>query len=217
MKVTIGRVLFCSLLFFAGPAFSYQLGDHEAITRQAYKEFSTCAPEIRTKLDVESLVAEDLDEDLNLVEKELFFSHYYNPEKNLNMWRSDSMDRIRDLLPELNLCRATAGASADEFARLGHAIHHIQDATAPPHVVPITHSFWDGFENTAAETGIDSGWSCTEILLNVKSNELRTILKETAQITLDSVRKLKLNAINLKTRGPNVNVSRGTDPKRGRP
>lgn len=176
-------------------SFAFQLGDHKAIMEQAYTEFVHCFPQFRD-LQVDLLVSGDLDEDLNLVQKELFYSHYYNPNKNLNMWRGDSAGRLENLKPDLLLCREDAhNLTGDETSQLGHALHHLQDMAVPPHVVPVSHSFWDGFESYKLTGDISSEWSCEQIAAS-GADDLATILKETAIDTLNAINGMNVEVVN---------------------
>ncbi len=72
---------------------------------------------------------------------------------------------------------------------LGHAIHHIQDMTSPPHVVPVMHGLYDGFESyevALAEVPLQK-IDCSFIEKG-KSKTLSKLHHETAQETLARVR-----------------------------
>lgn len=188
--------LIVSLFLFVNgaSAFAYHLGDHSRIARQAYTEFTSCFPEVAQVLNPEVLVQSDLDEDLNLVVKELMYAHYYNPNHELDMWRHSSMDRVHDLSPTLQICRV-GGSTWDgaNTADLGHVIHHLQDMTVPAHVVPVSHSAWDGFETYKYNGEIGSDLSCAEIESGGGEN-LERMLQETALDTLGYVKQFKVSA-----------------------
>jgi hypothetical protein len=180
---------------------AFQLGDHERVTTQAYREFVKCFPNFENQVSLKDLIQADLDEDLNLVDKELFYSHFYNPHKKLNLWwREDSEGRINGLAPALQQCRA-AGAltTAGEVSALGYTIHHFQDMAVPAHVVPVNHSLWDGFESFVASDDINSGWSCAQIV-GAGDADLTTILKQTAEQTLKAVAEFGVVATNVEDR-----------------
>jgi hypothetical protein len=132
----------------------------------------------------------DLDEDINVFVKDLVYSHYYHPEKQLQMRRYDSMVRVSRLEIQLNI---EPVPSVDD---LGHLIHHLQDMAAPPHVVPVNHWFTDGFENHAPVTsGFASGYSCQDLQkFHSEATDLRTVLHDTAETTIQKVRKVSLPA-----------------------
>lgn len=176
-------------------AYAFHLDDHERVTLQAYDEFVKCFPQYEAQLNVRALVHGDLDEDTNLFEKELFYSHFYNPHKKLNMWRADSAGRIESLKPDLLQSRATlANWSIYELNELGHAIHHFQDMAVPAHVVPVNHSWWDGFESYVLRGDISSQWTCQEVA-SANVAELEEILKQTAEETEAAVQNYTVEAL----------------------
>ena len=140
-------VIFFSFLVCVPPlSFSYQLDDHSRITHQAIKEFNYCFDE---KIDLyHELTIEqgNRSEDLDLLNKWIFYSHYYHPEKELQSHRYESDVRVSFLEDEVK-----AGVYKPHnywtHNRLGHMVHHLQDVTSPPHVVPVSHALNDGFES----------------------------------------------------------------------
>ena len=106
------------------------------------------------------------------------------------MWRADSAARVADLTPQLTQNASTY--SSDEVGDLGHLIHHFQDATVPAHVVPVAHSFWDGFETFDFKGDISSGLTCDQIAA-FSDTDLETILHDTAVQTLQFVRASVVN------------------------
>jgi hypothetical protein len=175
------------LLFVASSAVhAFQLGDHQKVTDQAIAEFSACFPQYQAVLSFAWLMDGNRSEDTNLFEKQLFYSHFYHPHKKLKLWwREDSSGRIANLKPDLLQCRSGRNG-ANEIAQLGHAIHHFQDVSVPAHVVPVNHSFWDGFENYAVTGDIASGWTCQQIA-SAAADDLDDILRQTAEATLTAV------------------------------
>jgi hypothetical protein len=188
------KILSLSFAVSATSAFAFQLGDHKKIMAEAYKEFVSCFPEFQDRLNYKWLEKADIGEDLDLVNKELFYSHFYNPHKKLRMWRKDSSGRIADLKPSLLQCRATVEKlTYENVSDVGHMVHHFQDASVPPHVVPVSHSFWDGFENFVVNGDISTGLSCDEIRRSVAEPE--EILRETAETTLNAVAEWRVPAM----------------------
>lgn len=133
-------------------SFSYQLDDHSRITHQAIKEFNYCFDE---KIDFyHELVIEQANrnEDLDLINKWIWYSHYFNPEKELPSYRYESDVRVSFLEDEVKDMIQTKVADYWIYDRFGHLIHHLQDVTSPPHVVPVAHSLNDGFESYSIST-----------------------------------------------------------------
>jgi hypothetical protein len=64
----------------------------------------------------------------------------------------------------------------------------------PAHVVPVSHSFWDGFESYKLTGDISSEWSCAKIA-GAGADDLATILKQTAQDTLTAIRAMDVEAV----------------------
>lgn len=189
------KILSLSFALSATSAFAFQLGDHRLVMAQAYREFVNCFPEFKDRLNYSWLENADVNEDLDLVNKELFYSHFYNPNKKLRMWRKDSSGRIEDLKPSLLQCRATnEKLSSDNVSDLGHMVHHFQDMAVPAHVVPVNHSFWDGFENFPVAGDISTDMSCDEILA-AGAAEPEDILRETAEATLNAIATWKVPAM----------------------
>lgn len=165
-------------------ALAYHLDDHEAVTHEAFQELIQCFPKAAAMLNVEWMVQGDLDEDTNLFNKWLFYSHYYNPNKKLDMRRADSSERVGALSSTLHQ-PATDSVDYSEMSDLGHMIHHFQDATVPAHVTPVDHSMWDGFE-TYKVGSTSSGYTCAQIA-SLGGDDPLVILKETALTTLSNI------------------------------
>jgi hypothetical protein len=117
----------------------------------------------------------------------VFYSHFYNPHKALDLWwRKDSAARVENLAPALAQCRASGAAVSDEqVSALGHTIHQFQDMAVPAHVVPVNHALWDGFESLVITSDLSSGWSCAQIV--DPKGDLQSILQETAEKTLQAI------------------------------
>lgn len=86
-------------------------------------------------------------EDLNFLRKWGIYHHYHSPEFEVaDARRRPSHERVEGLRVEIS----AAIRRGDEYRtwdRMGHAVHHIQDMASPPHVVPVEHGFFDGFES----------------------------------------------------------------------
>ncbi len=195
-KVSLVVLLLSSV--FNG-AYAFQLNDHSRITNQAYLEFNNCFLGLATSVRA-GLVDGDIMEDLNLINKEIFFAHYYHPRKNLHMRRATSAERIENLEPYLMQCRSDGRDwSYGQLVQLGHAIHHIQDMTVPAHVVPVEHGFFDGFESYTLNGDISSQWTCADLVTMV-TDDLPLILRSTAEQTLDAVQNFQFELVNKDTR-----------------
>ena len=181
-------LILISLLFAGQYAHAFGLSDHKRIMLQAVAEFNACLSGSIDSLSSGVLWMSDLDEDLNVIRKDLFYSHYYNPEKPLKMFRYDSSVRVKVLAKEIEVDDGLYGRYNDfSLTDLGHLIHHVQDMAAPPHVVPVSHGLTDGFEqNTEVSGEISSGLSCYEI--KKLSARYTDIHQWTAQATLNKVR-----------------------------
>lgn len=86
-------------------------------------------------------------EDLNFLRKWGLYHHYHSPEFEVaDSRRRPSHERVEGLREEI--ARAMRSGQEDRaWDRLGHAVHHVQDMASPPHVVPVEHGFFDGFES----------------------------------------------------------------------
>ena len=169
---------------------AFHLGDHSMITRQALSEFQKCFPGELDRDEPFFVISSDLEEDLNIVRKDIFFSHYFNPQKNLPMARQDSLARIDQLNRALKIDKN----SILLYIHLGHAIHHIQDMATPAHVIPVEHGPFDSFEQYDMKNkDISSGLSCQELAVQaIKVRDLQSLLVQAAQETLKSVTQISL-------------------------
>ena len=180
------------------PAQAFQLRDHKQITTEAIQEFTNCFPEAKSALTQKWILVGDLGEDVNLITKELLYSHYFNPHKKLVMWRYDSSVRISRL--ESALAPGTGALKVSNtfssMLELGQVIHHLQDASVPPHVVPVSHGLGDGFESFVSNSDISSGMSCTELTMLARKSPAQVLI-ETAEVTLLTVAtdKVEVEAI----------------------
>ncbi len=201
-------LLALSILPLHGQAFS--LRDHKKMMLQALNELNTCFPQTVKPFDSDLLWISDLEEDLNIVRKDFFYSHYFNPEKFLkDLIRASSAERVRDLSAEIfKHDPLLPGHRSDAVADLGHIIHHIQDMASPPHVVPVAHDLTDGFEDHVKVTAsIDSDLSCLQISQFTTTENFQKIHTETAQTTLNRVKTTRFDAIAESTTGTLLTVS----------
>lgn len=186
------RLFVLSLALLGWSAAAYHLDDHSAVTHQAFQELVHCFPKASAMLNIEWMVQGDLDEDTNVFNKWLFYSHYYNPNKKLDMRRADSSERVGGLSTELRH-PSSQGVDFSEMTSLGHLIHHLQDATVPSHAVPVEHALWDGFE-TYQVNDFSSGYSCAGITTLAVTEPLE-ILKDTAQTTLSNIQSMRFDFV----------------------
>ncbi len=175
---------------------AFWIGDHAMLTQKAVLGLQNCGflPQNWDQNLLTTLVNANRDEDLNLFRKWTYYSHYYNPYKVLNMRRADSSVTIHETTD--SLMKLIQNRSQDPQARqdlyelMGRAIHHIQDATVPAHVTPISHFNNDGFEAYDVfgyeEQGARDVLYCKK-LAELKPNSLQDILYATAVQTLSTL------------------------------
>ena len=120
---------------------AYSLSEHRKMTEQAIEETLYCFPGFAPFKERRRMARASVTEDTNLLRKWLKFSHYYHPKKELPLFRRTSMDRVQEIQK-----RFGESISSQTFSDIGHAAHHMQDLTAPPHVVPVRHALSDSFE-----------------------------------------------------------------------
>ncbi len=190
MRIKLNSIAFVILL--STQSFGLSLGDHKIVMTTAIADFNTCFPDKINSFSTQALWMADLEEDTNLLRKDLLYSHFYNPEKKLNdLIRYDSSVRVLRLSEKIqNNSQLFGKFNPVILVDLGHLVHHIQDMAAPPHVVPVNHFFTDGFEKYAASTeDIRSGLSCDEIRNFSLTENYQEIHRSTALVTLALVRK----------------------------
>lgn len=175
-------------------AHAYHIEEHRLITDQAFQELAHCFSRAEALLNVAWMEDGNIEEDTDLFSKWLFYSHYYNPNKQLDMRRYDSAERVSGLSSDLRN-PSTNGVDIKEMTDLGHMIHHFQDASVPSHVVPVDHSLWDGFE-TYKVKDYSSGLTCDQIAAFANDVPL-VILKETALETLSNIRNFTFDFVSL--------------------
>ncbi len=176
------------LLGFPQAALAYHLGDHVTITRLAIQEFQKCYPQVITSQEPFFIFSSDLEEDINVIRKDFIYSHYFNPQKSLSMFRYDSSVRVQ----RLSLALKTDQNSLLRYIHLGHALHHIQDVSVPVHVVPITHGLSDKFENYKLKSPLlSTGLTCQELEnLAQETRELPELLVLTANQSLETLAQI---------------------------
>lgn len=181
MRTLLSAVSLLSLLH-AQPSLAFHLGDHQSITETAVSEVERCThAQIPVGIFVDTVLAEDID----LVRKWLKYSHYYNPNKTLDMRRADSSVTIKEIEGTL---REKPESSDYTWGLMGRAVHHIQDMAVPSHVVPISHWLNDQFEGYSATTSEDA--SCDWLADDETQNlTLMDILHDTAEDTLSALEK----------------------------
>ena len=192
-------LLFTLIVVFSKSSLAFHLGDHTDITRRALKEFEKCYPQVFQKEEPFFLLTSDLEEDLNVVRKDLLFSHYFNPDKVLPMFRKDSLARILDLSADLK----NDHNSILLYMHLGHALHHLQDMAVPAHVVPITHGFNDTFETyNLKNKDTELGLSCHDLeKLAQQIPSLPELLVAAARKTLTEIDTLSVPITRLDSTG----------------
>jgi hypothetical protein len=83
----------------------------------------------------------------------------------------------------------------DTYKLAGRLAHHIQDMSSPPHVVPIYHTTKDPFDKYATAQIISVNLSSEQLNTakdeqrDLKSADLKTVLKDAAEKTIDRVDK----------------------------
>lgn len=123
---------------------AFRIGAHEQLTARACDLEAAELPELARFKGV--LMSGNAGEDQNVIVKWLRFNHYYSPIGKLaTWWRKTSDVRVKDLWVQA-LEAARRNDLRYAFDRVGHLLHHVQDMASPPHVVPVTHGFTDGFE-----------------------------------------------------------------------
>lgn len=148
------RHLWCVLLIFllASPCHAFKPEEqHGPISRQAVSVYQSCTgraiPEELSKVFIEKAVHED---DVSL--ERLGNWHFYNNGNNLGRYYFlfyGANDKIfQKLLKKLDSLLASNKPNPVEIYKVaGRIAHHIQDMSAPPHVVPVYHYKDDSFEN----------------------------------------------------------------------
>ncbi len=191
MRFHAAGFAFVSTFLAAASAQAFSIDDHEAITRQAVIEYNRCFPANPVTPSAEAAItAANRGEDLNVFRKWATYSHYFHPEKRIDMRRKDSSERILDLVEDL---RRHEGDVEEIEHDIGHVLHHIQDMASPPHVVPVNHWLTDGFESFDVQMpSAPAGSNCASVVANATSFE--AIFAKAAKATLQNVRQGRLSA-----------------------
>lgn len=150
-RMSIGVVF---LFLFSRPSIALDISEHSQITQIAFQKYEQCVDSDFGSLVKRILVASNLEEDVNLPLKWAMYSHFYNPYKEIKSYRYGSLARVaieqNRILKEKSL-NDRAWETEFKIRRLGHILHHIQDATSPAHVVPVQHWLNESYE-TLSET-----------------------------------------------------------------
>jgi hypothetical protein len=180
------------LLLLSSNSYAYSLTDHKEITQAALRGIIACITPNKLSPETSQRVIEaNLQEDLNFLGKWFRYSHFYHPEHDFKSARLNSRDRVLDLEKRL----LTARSGPEREALLGKAIHHLQDMTAPPHVVPVNHFWVDGFESLQVSLKEDLAFQDCETLFNEASQKtLVDLHQELAEETWLLVKEGTLSA-----------------------
>jgi hypothetical protein len=185
----MGRFTLCVFMVWGFSVGASDIREHAAVTTLAIEQFEKCFPKKLSAFTRQNLIFSDVEEDINLIQKWVQYSHYYNPKKDLSTWRGTSMNRVDDAQNYLMMWRrqprTTTLSVQYALTEIGHIIHHIQDSSVPSHVVPVKHWLHDAFENYNG-TKNDISISCAEIANQTEPIEQ---LKTSATETLTSLQK----------------------------
>ena len=175
-------------------AHSFRLCEHERLTRRAVLEFNYCFDGSVSRTTEDTIVSANKSEDTDLINKWLWYSHFYHPEKPLeDMSRYDSSIRVNELEEEIKKLLLSQNKNDSEiYNNMGYIIHHLQDMASPPHVVPVMHGLDDGFEayeltDKEFQNYMPEGIDCN-IYTTLNDPNLFAILKQTASKTLARAR-----------------------------
>lgn len=120
---------------------------HRALAARAFALESAADPALA--VHAAAFARGAVDEDWNLVRKWTLWHHYYNPSFTVrSLWRrpSDARVAMLDVAITEAFGRADPGRG---WLLAGLLAHHVQDMASPPHVVPVAHGLFDGFESAA--------------------------------------------------------------------
>ncbi len=189
-KYFIGIVI----ILVTSEASAFRLPEHERITRRAVLEFNHCFDNALSRTTENTLVSANKSEDTDLINKWLWYSHFYHPEKPLeDMRRYDSSVRVNELEAEIKkLLWPLKQDNSELYTQMGYVVHHFQDMASPLHVVPVMHGLGDKFEayvltEEEFQNYMPENIDCT-IYTTLNDVNLFTILKETAAKTLAKAR-----------------------------
>lgn len=161
--------------------YAYSLKDHQEITMAAAQAILPCVlANQHFSETVQRIVDANLREDLNVLKKWFKYSHFYNPEHDFSSIRLNSRDRILELEKRLS----TALSEVEKETLFGKAVHHLQDMSAPPHVVPVNHFWTDGFEKLRAPVPQELAFSsCNDLVEAASEKSLSDLHRELAEET----------------------------------
>jgi hypothetical protein len=165
------------ILLLIKSVFAYPLDEHRQLTQQAFTLLEQCSIALNNDRQ-EEIIVQNLQEDINVLQKWTQYSHYYNPNRPLGIRRSSSLDRIRDL--------------EDHQNNTGVLIHHLQDLTLPLHVLPIGHTWRDGLESLPVE--LTTFPVDCEFIKERSNSTPEELIKLTAQETLIDYKEYHLTS-----------------------
>ncbi len=182
-------------------AYASDIREHSAMTSEAIAQFEACFPKNLSPYVREILLYSNISEDLNLVEKWGFYSHFYNPHKDVSTWRGTSFNRVQDAEAFLTGWKKSLRENysvlmvSGALSELGQVIHHIQDSAVPTHVIPVKHWLSDGFEGYRAPA-FSTSFSCGEFFENNSPTQ------QIRQSALETLASLKQNFAGTKDNKP---------------
>jgi len=143
------------------------------MTHQAFNEIDDCKSFRFSYSAKTQIIKANLNEDNNVIRKWFHSAHFYNPKKDVFMWRLNSKKRVKEILNNLDELFSEYNDShvsmrdeilLDIYTETGYLIHHIQDMIVPAHVVPIMHRNSDKFENYEVEDYTTSSGSLCDFI-----------------------------------------------------
>lgn len=170
-------------------ASAFWVDDHHALTQAALERALEAGASPSLAAHRDAVLHGATAEDLNLHVKWTGWHHFYRPEGALDSALRAGSDARVEMLWEEALDAARGGDLSRAWDRAGHLAHHIQDVASPPHVVPVNHSFADGFER----------WGLRDVLKRLPSRQVDPLPGPEAQHalareTLEAVRSQFLRA-----------------------
>jgi hypothetical protein len=201
MKPTCFLGVLLVILTVCPSAWAFRISGHDWITHQAVNEFNHCFPGSLSQGEETILTLTDAEEDANLIRKWIRYSHFYNPDKKIDLGhRVDSSVRIADI-EELLSSETQLGehGTFKILAALGHALHHLQDMASPPHVVPVMHDLSDLFEKHELDGQTLDYFAtplmddCQAFAASADPGSFHDLLTQTARATLNSLDKARFS------------------------
>jgi hypothetical protein len=175
-------------------AFAFHVPEHVKITDRAVSQLAKCGmlPKQWGSDWTQAVDKADENEDYDLFNKWLKYSHYYNPNHPINQPRADSALSVNESVAAIE---ASPRDVLQVNNMIGRIIHHVQDSSVPAHAVPVSHGFGDGFETYNQDSYYAQPFSpaeCAKITAAkpmevLHDNALATLasLKDTVQLTYD--------------------------------